>query len=312
KSYSLDADSKRIPIEIMQLAKDHLQTRFLTLEKIVNSQIDGATKLLFKTHDDFFIEAVILRITTGRISICISSQCGCKFKCAFCATGCMGFKRNLSSDEIIDQIVQASFLLLNENASLRNIVFMGMGEPLDNYNHVCNAIKVLAAPTGFNFSLNNIMLSTCGLMTKLLDFATTFPSVNLAISLHSAEKLQRNLIMPINHSNDLDSIRNTILQINAITAKPIMLEYLLLKNINDSGAAIDALINFCQQLNVRINLIAYNPHNNPKLHPFEAVDNQKIRDIRNYLSAANLEVTIRYSLGQDIDAACGQLAIKSE
>ncbi len=306
RGFSLGEKINRVSGELLTLAKNNLQTTFLTLKKRVDSSVDGASKLLFETVDGYLIEAVILRIATGRTSLCISSQCGCKFNCSFCATGGMGFHRNLTKAEIIDQVVQASKIVQQENITIRNVVFMGMGEPLDNFSNVEGAIGLLIASEGFNLSPKNVMVSTCGLCKPLEKINKTFPNINLAISLHSVMKTVRDELMPVNKSNGLDELRKTILQIGNRSQSVVMLEYLLIEGHNDDNAAIEALIEFCQELSVRINLINYNQTDANS--PYQPVSQKRLIEIKQTLKEAELNVTIRYSLGNDIAAACGQLA----
>ena len=309
RGFSFDQPINRVSTQLMDLAQKNIQTNFLTLVKRVDSKIDGATKLLFETHDGLHLEAVILRIASGRNSLCISCQCGCKFGCKFCATGEMGFKRNLTKDEILDQVVLVSKLLADEGKSLRNVVFMGMGEPLDNYKEVASAIEVLIDQKGFAFSPTNIMVSTCGLVKEMVDFSTRFPKVNLAISLHAATDQSRSKIMPINGKHTLNDLKAAISQINTATGQTIMLEYLLLQGVNDSEGDLNALIDFCHGLKVKVNLISYNSQG--ETDPFKCISQAETLQFQSKLKAQGLEVTLRYSLGQDIDAACGQLALKN-
>jgi len=310
RGFSLDKSINRVSDELMNLARNKIKTNFLKIVKRIDSKIDGATKLLFETHDGLRLEAVILRIASGRNSLCISCQCGCKFGCKFCATGTLGFKRNLTKDEILDQVVLVSQLLAMENQKLRNIVFMGMGEPLDNYREVSAAVEILIDQKGFAFSPTNIMVSTCGLIQEMADFANQFPKVNLAISLHAAQDQSRSTIMPINHRHSLSELKTTIRQINETTGQTIMLEYLLLKGINDSKADQLALMDFCDGLKVKVNLITYNSLGDTD--PFNPITPEETQQFQENLKQEGLEVTLRYSLGQDIDAACGQLALKEE
>ncbi len=309
RAFTLEAEHKKIPRELMQLARDGIKTNFLSLEKRLDSKVDGASKLLFKTKDGLFIEAVILRIATGRVSLCISSQAGCKFACAFCATGNIGFKRNLTVSEIADQVVQAQQILKEENASLRNVVFMGMGEPLDNFKNVCHTLELLCGSDSFNFGPSNIMVSTCGIADKMIEFAEKFPDINLAVSLHSVSEAHRQEIMPVNRRFDLKQLHSAIEKVSAVSNRAVMLEYLMFKDVNDSEKDATELAVFCQGLNSRINLIAYNQTCADDV--FTPVSRDEMFKFKSLLEKAGLVVTIRYSLGEDIEAACGQLASSS-
>lgn len=309
QTFSLEKGTRRIPNELLELAQKNLETNFLTLEKRMDSKVDGATKLLFKTHDNHYIEAVILRIATGRVSLCISSQAGCRFACAFCATGTLGFKRNLTVSEICDQVIQAQRILLNEEKTLRNIVFMGMGEPFDNFETVCESIQILSGSESFNFAPNNIMVSTCGLADEMVKFAKLFPNVNMALSLHSVKKECRDEIMPINRAYKVSRLKAALLEIESISDRPVMLEYLIFKDLNNSLEDVQKLINFCKNLNVRINLISYNRTSSEDT--FQGVSQDEMFKFKSCLEKKGLTVTIRYSLGEDIAAACGQLAFEN-
>lgn len=306
QNFSLDGNNRRIPEDLLYIARHNIKTEFLTLKQRLDSKIDGATKLLFKTDDGHAVEAVILRIATGRVSLCLSSQAGCKFSCAFCATGTLGFKRNLTTDEIADQIIHAQRLLKVEGRSIRNIVFMGMGEPFDNFETLCQAITLLTGPESFNFAPVNIMVSTCGLADKLVQFAELFPNVNIALSLHAVSETTRVELMPVNQLHSLDKLKRALLKASAYSTRQVMLEYLLFKGINDSEEDVLRLVAFCKGLNVRINLIAYNRTSADD--QFEAVSRKEMFKFKTNLEKNGLTVTIRYSLGEDIAAACGQLA----
>lgn len=309
RAFTLETENRKIPNELMQLARKGVRTTFLTLEKRLNSKIDGATKLLFKTDDGLLIETVILRIATGRVSLCISSQAGCKFACSFCATGDMGFQRDLTVSEIMDQVIQAQQILKLEDLTLRNVVFMGMGEPLDNFENVCTSIELLSGKDGFGFGQTNVMLSTCGIANKMADLAKRFQQLNIAVSLHSVSEKDRQEIMPVNRSFNLTVLRDAIKEVSNISKRAVMLEYLLFKNINDSKQDAENLAIFCKGLNVRVNLITYNQASiNDK---FKQVSRDKMTKFKEKLEDTGLIVTIRYSLGEDIEAACGQLASHS-
>jgi 23S rRNA (adenine2503-C2)-methyltransferase len=309
RGFSLIDPINKVTQPLLELAQQNLKTQFLKLIHKVDSNKDGATKLLFETYDGLKLEAVILRIASGRTSLCISCQCGCKFGCKFCATGTLGFTRNLTTDEILDQIVQVSRILKKEDRRLRNVVFMGMGEPLDNYQAVSTAINIMIDQNGFCFSPTSIMVSTCGIIPDLKRFSKQFPKVHLAISLHGATDSTRSAIMPINKKYSLSDLKTTIQEITAQTGQSIMLEYLLLKGINDSSHEKSALIEFCQGLNIKLNLIKYN--NQGDTDYFHPVTQDQTIKFQEDLKKEGIKVTLRYSLGEDIDAACGQLALRT-
>jgi 23S rRNA (adenine2503-C2)-methyltransferase len=279
--------------------------RTLTLEERHDSRLDGASKLIFRTTDNSLIEAVILRIKTGRTSLCISSQVGCAASCAFCATGQMGLHRNLSVAEILDQLIQANLLLKEEDRQIRNLVFMGMGEPFHNEANLHAALAVLSSPQCFNFSEKRLLVSTVGIPDAMRRCARRFPGVNLALSLHSARQEVRQSFMPIAKRHPLPELQDALREITARQQQPVMIEYLMLKGLNDTPEDLAALTDYLAGIPVHINLITYNPTDcareivgtaQPEREAFGAA-----------LRAVGFTVTLRYSLGADIAAACGQL-----
>lgn len=288
-----------------QVAFDGLQLHCLEIAKRCDSKIDGATKLLMRTEDGLLLETVVLRIETGRTTLCVSSQVGCAAACDFCATGKMGVARNLSARQILDQVVLAGQLLTTENRRLRNIVFMGMGEPFHNESGLFEALEKLIAPDFFNHSPSRILVSSVGIADGMIRCAERFPEVNQAISLHSADQATREKLIPLSRKYSLDELRSTITVINRLQSCPFMIEYLMLSGLNDSQRDAQQLIQWLGDLNVHINLIPYNPIDSaPHLVGSEESSILHFSDI---LKASGLKTTTRYSLGKDIAAACGQL-----
>lgn len=281
----------------------------LVLHRRLDSTCDGATKLIFETARGFLIETVILRIATGRVALCVSSQVGCAVNCRFCATGKMGVAQSLTSDEILDQVLLAGRLLKEERLSIRNVVFMGMGEPLQNEVHLNRALDVLGSPRCFNLAPGRILVSTVGVPDAMLRFARRHPEVRLAVSLHSADQQVRERIIPLARHCRLEELRDALSACTAIQQQPVMIEYLLLKDVNDSPHDAAALIDYLHGIPVHVNLIPFNPIDGaPEL---QTTDTPQRTAFANLLKAAGLRVTLRYSLGADIAAACGQL-IQSE
>jgi 23S rRNA (adenine2503-C2)-methyltransferase len=270
-----------------------------------DSRLDGASKLVFRTASGRLIESVILRAASGRTSLCVSSQVGCAARCAFCATGHMGVALSLNRDEVLDQVVQANRLLLEESKSIRNVVFMGMGEPFHNEAVVNQALEVLLSPGCFNLSPAHLLVSTVGIPDAMVRFAERFPRVGMALSLHSARQEQRERIIPLARRYPLDVLRTAMARATAIQRRPLMIEYLLLEGWNDADQDVMELVAYLRGLPVHINLIPYNPID-------EAPDlcgtaPTRRREFAAALTAAGFVVTVRYSLGADIAAACGQL-----
>lgn len=288
-------------------AGDRLRLHALELYRRCDSEVDGATKLLLRTATGMLIEAVILRIETGRSTLCVSSQVGCGAACDFCATGKMGIARDLSAAEIVDQVLQAGQTLVAEGRRLRNIVFMGMGEPLHNEGHVFGALELLTAREFFNHSPGKILVSTVGVADGMLRCAERFPAVNLALSLHSVRQTVREQLIPLAKKYPLDELRRTIVEVNRIQAgnTTVMIEYLMLAGVNDSAADSAELIQWLDGLNVHVNLIPYNPIDDaPHLI---GSDRSTRKTFAQSLKSAGLKTTVRHSLGNDIAAACGQL-----
>jgi len=274
--------------------------RFQCLEAVGrhDSKTDGATKLVFQTDDGHRIETVILRIATGRTSLCISSQIGCAADCAFCATGKLGFIRNLTAAEMLDQVLLARRLLRGEGRTLRNVVVMGMGEPLRNEENLFQCLETLRDKRFFNFSDNHLLVSTVGIPDAMRRFSERFPAIRLALSLHSARQEVRERIMPISKVHTLERIKEKL-------PEQLMVEVLLLKGVNDGPEDISALIEFLKGIQSHINLIQFNAYPGAA---FEPVSKEAREAFGKELRNAGFKTTLRYSLGEDIAAACGQLA----
>ncbi|OFX19133.1 MAG: 23S rRNA (adenine(2503)-C(2))-methyltransferase [Bacteroidetes bacterium GWA2_31_9b] len=268
---------------------------------------DTTIKIAFRLFDGALIEGVLIP-SEDRATACISSQVGCNLGCEFCATGKLGLKRNLSVGEIYHQVVELMLLAKGKyNLSLTNIVFMGMGEPLLNYNNVLKAIEMISSDKGLGMSPQRITLSTVGLPKMIKKLADDSIKFHLAISLHSANELKRSEFMPVNDTNSLQALKEALIYFNKKTGERITFEYLLLNGINDSIPDAKELAEYCKSFPVKINLIEYNSTGNPK---FNKSTSKNTDAFFSFLKSRNLIVNIRRSRGQDIDAACGQLAAK--
>ena len=302
-----------LPAEVRADFLREVRFHALELESRHDSARDGATKLIFRTAGDassetggLRLETVVLRIATGRTALCLSTQVGCAARCDFCATGKMAVTRDLSPAEILDQLVQANQLLAAEGRSVRNLVFMGMGEPFHNEDSLYAALDLLADPAVFNLSLRRVLISTVGIPAAMVHCAKRFPDVRMAVSLHSARQEVRERIMPIARRHDLTSLRSAIDEVAAVSGRPVMIEYLLLHELTDRVDDARALVDYLRNLPVHINLIPYNsiaeaPH-------LAGSDLSRREEFSRLLKTAGYTVTMRYSLGADIAAACGQLA----
>ena len=299
--------------EMTNLSKDFRQKlsdkyTFNTLS-IAHAQksSDGTIKYAFKLNDGFLIEGVLIP-TSNRVTACISSQVGCSLSCTFCATGFMKRERNLRIDEIYDQVAILKKEAEREyNINLSNIVLMGMGEPLLNYANVIGGIEKITAPDGLGMSPQRITLSTAGIAKMIKKLGDDQVRFNLALSLHSANNEKRSAIMPINDSNSLEDLIESINYFYDKTNTRVTLEYCVINDINDDPLEAKELISFARQIKCKVNLIEYNPND---LAEFQSSSTEKIQRFADYLERNKVIVNIRRSRGKDIDAACGQLANK--
>jgi 23S rRNA (adenine2503-C2)-methyltransferase len=270
---------------------------------------DGTVKSRFKTHEGHLCEGVLIP-TDNRYTACVSSQIGCSLSCKFCATGYIERKRNLDFDEIYDEVV-----LINQQCEkvydkkLSNIVFMGMGEPLLNYKNVLKAIERITSPDGLGMSPKRITVSTAGVAKQIRQLGDDKVKFKLALSLHAANDKKRHDIMPINDSNNIQSLVEALNHFYAQTKNEITFEYILFKDFNDSLKDADELIKLYRRVPADlINLIEYNPIDAAK---FEKPEETKVEAFMEYLGKHKVNARLRRSRGKDIDAACGQLANKN-
>lgn len=276
----------------------------LNSENRFDSTLDGASKLVMKTSLGMLIETIVLRIASGRTTLCVSSQVGCGAACEFCATARMGVAVNLSPAEIADQVLLAGQLLAKEDRRVRNIVFMGMGEPFHNEAHLFQTLDLLTSPLHFDFAPRRILVSSVGVADGMLRCAERFPNVGLALSLHSVDPDVRRKLIPLTAKYGLEILRETLQQINRLQSMPVMIEYLMLRDINDRSTDASELARWLSGLNVHVNLIPYNEIDDSELI---GSDRPTIEAFALTLKTEGINTTIRYSLGSDIGAACGQL-----
>jgi 23S rRNA (adenine2503-C2)-methyltransferase len=270
--------------------------------------MDGTIKNAVRLHDGLIVESVLIP-TDKRITACISSQVGCSLDCTFCATARLARMRNLTPDEIYDQVVvikeQAE---LYYNRPLTNIVFMGMGEPLLNYRNVMTAIGKITHDKGLGMAARRITLSTVGIPKLIKQMADESPRFNLAISLHSAIDSVRTQVMPINQTNPIDELVKALRYWYDKTRSKVTFEYVIWKGINDSQEDATALARLCRKVPSKVNIIEYNPIDDGE---YQNAGEEATAMYQRVLSMDNITMKIRRSRGQDIDAACGQLANKS-
>jgi len=283
----------------------------INVVSVSNSQFsnDHTIKSAFRLYDGNIVEGVLIPMEE-RMTACVSSQVGCSLTCKFCATGYMDRKRNLNADEIYDQVVlidqQAK---QNYSAPLTNIVYMGMGEPLLNYANVLKSIERITAPDGLNMSYKRITVSTAGIAKMIKKLGDDGAKFNLALSLHAADDKKRNEIMPITEHNSLKALAEALRYYFAKTKNPVTYEYIVFNGFNDEIQDAMDLARFCKHVPCKVNLIEYNPI---QFADFINAEGDKIDAFANYLKSQGVNTNIRRSRGKDIDAACGQLAVKEQ
>lgn len=305
KYCGVDAALAELPADVSGMFADRVEFHPLTIAESRDSQLDGATKLVLRTPAGYFIETVIMRTGTGRVALCVSSQVGCAAACGFCATGQMGVVKSLSAAEILDQVVLAGERLHGEARTVRNIVFMGMGEPFHNEETIYQVIAALLSPELFHHPSRHILISTVGIPDAMVRCARRFPAVNLALSLHSVRQDVRERLIPLAAKYRLDDLRIAVARVNEIQQNTVMIEYLMLAGVNDAAEDARELAGWLSGLNAHVNLIPYNPiETAPDLRTTERPERDAFAAI---LRSAGFVTTIRYSLGADIAAACGQL-----
>ena len=276
---------------------------------------DGTTKCLFRLHDDKLVEAVLIPEffddgVADRLTVCVSSQVGCVFGCSFCATGRMGFFRNLSVGEITGQVLSMNAIAEAEyGKGITNIVYMGMGEPFHNYAPVVDSAGILCDPLGLDLSPRRITISTVGLTRQIRAYADEKRPWNLAISLHAADDEKRNQIMPINETLNLAALRESLEHYYNIMKQPVTYEYLLFDQFNDSPEDARKLARIVRWIPSKVNIIMYNRVDGVTL---QRSQEDRLNRFLSELTRAGARATVRRSRGDDIDAGCGQLAIREQ
>lgn len=302
------SDMTNLSKDLRELLEENFVINNIQVDSQQRSK-DGTIKNAVKLHDGFVVESVMIP-TDKRTTACVSSQVGCSLDCKFCATAKLKRLRNLNPDEIYDQVVaidkQSRFY---NKRPLSNIVYMGMGEPLMNYNNVLKSIDKITSVDGLNMSPKRITVSTSGVPKMIKKLADDNVKFNLAISLHSARDHIRSQIMPFNAKFTLDALKESLEYWYSKMQKRVTYEYIVWEGINDAEADIDALVEFCKVIPCKVNLIEYNPIDDDT---FKQANDQSIASYMNTLERHGIVVTLRHSRGKDIDAACGQLANKNK
>lgn len=297
---------KNIPNKLISMLENNKKLLTLNVKTSNKSKIDNTTKYLLETQDGNLIETVSM-LDKNRHTVCISSQVGCNVDCDFCATGKMGIIRNLTSGEIIDQII---IIQKNIENPINNIVFMGMGEPFLNYSNVIKACDILSDSKAFNLSYKRITISTSGILPKIKLFIKEEHKYKLAISLNASNNFLRNKIIPINKKWNIEEIIASLDNYKYNKTTPVMFEYVMLKDFNDKDEHAIELAKLLSGNNYKVNLIPFNEIDGKYSRPTI----QRIESFSRILhqNSINLRILIRWSKGEDIDAACGQLATKNE
>lgn len=270
--------------------------------------VDGTTKWLFKTHDGYAIETVMIP-AEKRNSVCISTQAGCAMGCKFCRTGTMGLQRNLTQGEILEQFMVVREHLKTEDKELNNVIFMGMGEPLGNFNNVDGASRILHDQKFFGLGKRRITVSTCGIVPGIRKIIEHETPCKLAVSLNGTNDEMRSSIMPVNQTWPLQELLDTVDDYIAATGESVTFEYVLIDQITCTPQAAKELLKIASPRKCKVNAIALNQSENPNLHePTPEAIEEFFRIVRD----AGVQMTIRTPRGQDILAACGQLAVKNQ
>ncbi|MCI6525480.1 MAG: 23S rRNA (adenine(2503)-C(2))-methyltransferase RlmN [Bacilli bacterium] len=282
---------------------------FLPTIDVMEKSKDGTIKCLFKLRDGERVEGVLMHYVYG-YSVCVSSQVGCNMSCAFCASGLLKKKRNLTPDEMLGQVLAFDEILRKDGNHVTHCVVMGTGEPFDNYDNVLSFIRILNSPFALDIGARHITVSTCGVVPSILRFGKEGLQVNLAISLHAPTNELRDKLMPINKAYPLEKLIPAIIQYgNDSNGRRVTFEYILIKGVNDSIEDAKKLERLIRPTFGYVNLIPYNP---VVENGYERADDESVALFHNYLLSKKVKSTIRKEFGSDIDAACGQLRAKYE
>ncbi len=266
----------------------------------VSSSADGTKKYLFPVRDNRFIEAAYIP-DKDRATLCVSSQVGCRMGCRFCMTARQGFQSNLTAGEIVNQVRS-----LPERDSLTNIVYMGMGEPMDNYQHVIRSLEILTSDWGFGMSPRRITVSTIGIIGTMTKFLSD-SECHLAVSLHSPFDDERRILMPVQNNHPIEEVLKVIREFDMSRQRRVSFEYIMFKDLNDTPRHVNQLARLLNGIRCRINLIRFHPIPDA---PYRSSDDQTIHQFIEALNKKGIRTTLRASRGQDIEAACGLLSTK--
>ncbi len=296
-------EMRNLPKPMLEKLSENFYLSYAKIERKYSSKIDETVKYLYRLCDGNLIESVVMKYKHG-YSICVSSQVGCNMGCKFCASTIGGKERNLSAGEILSQIFTAQ-----KDLSIRisNVVLMGMGEPLENYDNVIRFLELVGQADGLNIGMRHISLSTCGIVDKIYDLMKKNLQITLSISLHAPFDNMRDEIMPINKKYNVKTLIDACRDYTTRTGRRISFEYALIKDFNDTKECADELAKLLSGMISHINLIPANPVHKGK---FQKPDNTAVYKFCELLTNKGLNATVRRTLGSDIDASCGQLRKK--
>lgn len=296
-----------------QAAREFFDLQPLRTVERLESKLDPSIKMVFETRDAHKLETVLIRAGKSRTAVCVSTQVGCMAGCPFCATARMGLRRNLTAAEIVEQVLIAAQVTRRDDRRLRNIVFMGMGEPLHNEGHLYEAVRFLTSGQTFKIPPRRISVSTVGVPDAMRRLIDTFPGIQMAISLHSAVPALRAKLVPWSRNYSWQETKDAVRYVATRPRLhrhqgPLMIEHIMIDGVNDSDQDADALIEYLDGLFVMVNLIPYNP--NPFVQTWQPTPRERRGLFAKRLREAGFFTTIRYSMGSDVQAACGQLVQK--
>lgn len=293
-------DMTNLPVSLRHSLEEQYAIYHCAVERKLVSSLDGTVKYLFRLHDGELVESVVMQYKYG-YSICVSSQVGCKMGCKFCASALAGFGRNLTPSEILSQIHRAQTDL---KIRISHIVLMGMGEPLDNFDHVIKFLSLVNNEAGLHISMRSISLSTCGVVPRIYDLMKHNLQLTLSVSLHAPNDEIRSGTMPVNDRWGIDELLKACKDYTTVTGRRISFEYTLIDGVNDSQACANQLAQRLSGMLCHVNLIPVNPVSE---HDFEKSSNKNITKFALILKKRGINATIRRTLGSDINASCGQL-----
>ena len=293
-------DMTNIPKELRETLKQKAYIADVKIVKRLESKIDGTVKYVYELTDGEYIESVLMKYEHG-YTVCISTQVGCRMGCSFCASGLNGLCRNLTASEMLSQIMAAQ---RDNGIRVSNVVMMGMGEPLDNFENSVRFLKLVSCDKGMNIGLRHISLSTSGVVTGIERLKEYNLPITLSISLHAPNDKIRSSMMPVNKKWNVDALLNACKNYQKVTTRRISFEYALIEGVNDSEECAKELAQKLKGIMCHINLIPANP---VKENSFKKPDKNKILNFQKKLEALGLNATVRRTLGSDIDASCGQL-----